>query len=270
LFDRKHGRLVYLGEKSTPDLWDSLWSLNKQTVKQLHKASRGSRHLVTLTKRYLNPSEGIILEGGCGRGQFVAALTVAGFQTIGFDFAVATVNALNQHTPELDIRLGDLRALPLPDASVAGYWSIGVIEHFWDGYDPVVSEMSRVIKDYGYLFCSFPYMSPLRRLKARLGLYPVREFFSEPKGFYQFALSEREVIEKMSEYGFNFLKAYPSSGVKGILGECGVVSDALERLYYYNGTSLLIRGLRRCCDIGLTILGSAHIILLVFQRKQRV
>lgn len=268
-FDREHKRLIYLGKNATSELWDSLWSLDKETVHKWLKANREGAQLVTLTNHYLKPTEGIILEGGCGRGQFVAALKCAGFQVIGVDFAQATVDVLNRHAPELDIRVGDLRSLPLSDASVAGYWSIGVIEHFWNGYAPIASEMSRVIKDGGYLFCSFPYMNPLRRLKAHLNLYQDSNFESEPAGFYQFALSKTEVIKTMSEFGFTLLAARPSNGFKGILGECAMISMVLEKIYSYNGSSLIIRGLRRFFDFGFTIMGCPHSILLIFQRKSR-
>jgi SAM-dependent methyltransferase len=269
LFDSRRKRLVYLGKSATPELWDKLWSLDKQAVDKALTPSRDGDEIVRITRRYVQPSDGAILEGGCGKGQFVAALQRAGYEAIGLDFAEATVSALNDYAPTLDIRVGDLRDIPLPDASVAGYWSIGVIEHFWDGYLPLAKEMARVVQDGGYLFCSFPYMSRLRKVKASLGLYPSAEFSAEPSDFYQFALEKRDVMEVMSEVGFSCVAAHPSSGIKGILGEFGVVSNALEMLYDYSGSSFLIRAVRKGCDVALTAAGSAHSILLIFKRNPR-
>lgn len=269
LIDVEGDRLVYLGARATPELWDSLWAMDKETVQKSLAASRDGGQLVALTKRYCKPEDGIILEGGCGRGQYVAALHRAGYECVGIDFAPMAVNALNEHAPELDIRLGDLRALPFSDASVAGYWSLGVIEHFWDGYHPLASEMSRVIKDGGYLFCAFPYMSPLRKIKAWLGCYPISRFKSEPADFYQFALSEKSVIETMAQFGFIFQKSWSSAGLKGIQGECGYLSTIFERLYSYEGRSLFLRSLRRMIDFGLVHVGTSHSVLCVFRRCQR-
>jgi SAM-dependent methyltransferase len=269
LIDRTRPRLIYLGEAPTPALWDSLWSLNRATVEQSTAPSRDGDQFVRFTSRFLKPSDGVFFEGGCGGGRYVAALQRAGFRVIGLDFAEETVRALNKYAPHLDVRKGDLRAIPLPDASVVGYWSGGVIEHFWDGYRPLASEMSRVVQDGGYLFCSFPYMNPLRRLKTRLGLYAAADFAAEPPGFYQFALSKAEVVRTMSEFGFVCLQERPVAGLKGILGELGFISGLLERLYSYEGSSRFVRASRRGCDVALTALGMAHSILLVFQRQPR-
>ena len=44
------------------------------------------------------------------------------------------------------------------------------IEHFIDGYDAILSEMYRVIKEGGYLFLTVPSMSIIRKVKAALGM----------------------------------------------------------------------------------------------------
>ena len=269
ILDRESGQLVYLGKSATPELWDGLWSLDQASVEFAITPSPGVDTLAKFTQRFISPDEAPVVEGGCGKGQFVAALSRAGFQAIGIDFAPETVRALNTFAPQLDIRLGDLRAIDLPDASVAGYWSLGVIEHFWDGYEPLAREMSRVIQDGGFLFCSFPYMSPLRRAKAWLGLYPKQKFHVEPAGFYQFALRKDLVVQCMAGFGFKFVESAPSSALKGIIGECGYFSVLLERLYYYPGTSIFVRAIRRGVDTVLGLLGTSHSIRIVFQRQSR-
>ena len=49
------------------------------------------------------------------------------------------------HWPQLDVSYGDVRALEFEDDSFDGYWSLGVIEHFPDGYEDIGQEMTRVI-----------------------------------------------------------------------------------------------------------------------------
>lgn len=98
-------------------------------------------------RKYLPGEKGIILEGGCGRAQHVYCMKYNGYNAVGVDFAERTVRAVNEAVPELDVRKCDVRNLPFRDGEIAGYWSIGVIEHFWDGYNEILDEMARVIRD---------------------------------------------------------------------------------------------------------------------------
>ena len=60
-------------------------------------------------------------------------LEKSGFSTTGVDFAEKTVK-INALYPSLDIRLVDIRNMDFDDGFFDGYWSFGVIEHFYDGY----------------------------------------------------------------------------------------------------------------------------------------
>jgi ubiquinone/menaquinone biosynthesis C-methylase UbiE len=126
--------------------------------------------------------------------------------------------------PELSIDVGDLRRLPYPDNSFDGYWSFGVIEHFWNGYDELLYEARRVLNEGGFLFLTFPTLSPLRQFKWRLGFYsklPDIKFSKEdgPQGFYQFFLSHREVCSKLDEIGFDVIDHYFDNVQSGIKQE---------------------------------------------------
>ena len=180
-----------MSDKSTPDFWDAHWGIDDNIRDRI----LGTKDTLVskITKRYLKPSDGTILEGGCGTGRCVASLSNNGYRVIGLDSAYKTVKTLNQYVPELDIVLGDVRKIPFPDKFFSGYLSLGVIEHFWEGYEALASEMFRVIKDKGYLFLTFPYMSPLRIIKGKLGLYKLWQNTST-KNFHQFALNSRSVI----------------------------------------------------------------------------
>jgi hypothetical protein len=73
-YDKNNRRLIYVGQAATPGMWDKHWSLDETSARKLLQSS-GSRQLTRVTSRYLKPQDGPILEGGCGRGQHVAALT---------------------------------------------------------------------------------------------------------------------------------------------------------------------------------------------------
>lgn len=237
-FDEQNKRLIYIGEQATPGFWDRQW----KTKEEIRRAviDLKSTYVTRVTRKCLTPDDGIILEGGCGRAKHVAALVNNGYQCIGVDFAQQTVEMINEAVPELDVRLGDVRHLDFEDASFAGYWSLGVIEHFWNGYESISSEMARVIKSGGYLFLTFPYMSPLRKLKARFGLYPKWDKEQSPTHFYQFALNHKSVIQDFTRYGFELVQAKPRDGLKGTKDEVKVLKGLLQELYDYRETSILI------------------------------
>jgi len=187
-------RLVYLHENATPEFWDALWEREGA-------APEADPSFARLTRRYL-PAGSRVLEGGCGRADKVKAISDAGFKAVGIDFAERTVAQARNTYPGLDVRKGDVRALEFADGSIDGYWSIGVIEHFWSGYDEILAECARVLRPGGVLFLTAPWFSPYRRSKARRGGYPSAPFADEPAGFYQFALGREEVTRKLRDHGF--------------------------------------------------------------------
>jgi SAM-dependent methyltransferase len=193
-------RLVYLDEKATPQFWDSHW---RAETNPLTVSARDD--VIVVTAKYL-PAGARVLEGGCGRANKVKAMADAGFSAVGIDFAEESVNSAKRNYPGLDIRVGDVRSLDFREGSFDGYWSIGVIEHFWSGYGEILSEAARVLRPAGFLFLTAPWFSPYRRHKAHANGYPRSEFSSEPDSFYQFALSRREVSAELVSHGFKLLQ----------------------------------------------------------------
>ncbi|GAI52286.1 unnamed protein product, partial [marine sediment metagenome] len=107
---------------------------------------RNNRFIIGHTKKYLSPGAKV-LEGGCGRGNKVYALYQHGYDAYGVDYAEETVKKVNQYAPELKITVDDIRNLNFEDGFFDGYWSLGVIEHFYDGYDAMLREMHRVLSE---------------------------------------------------------------------------------------------------------------------------
>ncbi len=206
-------RLVYLDEKATPEFWDARWRAEGAPA-----PSRKTSELVRITARHL-PAGSRLLEGGCGRANKVKALADAGFQAIGIDFAMESVQQARLTYPDLDIREGDVRSLPFPANHFDGYWSLGVIEHFWTGYDAILAEAHRVLGPGRLLFLTAPWFSPYRRLKAWGGGFPRQDFTSEPNDFYQFALGGREVSAQLERHGFELLQ------MRGIAPERSMLED---------------------------------------------
>jgi len=196
---QKAERLVYLDEKATPEFWDARW---RAEGKPPVVSPRDD--VVAVTAKYLS-SGSRILEGGCGRANKVKAMADFGFNAIGIDFAEDSVKQARLDYPGLDIRQGDVRSLDFADRFFDGYWSIGVIEHFWTGYDSILAEAARVLKPKGFLFLTAPWFSPYRQYKARAGGHPRADFSDEPDSFYQFALGREEVCAQLARHGFQLL-----------------------------------------------------------------
>jgi SAM-dependent methyltransferase len=194
------GRLIYLDSHATPEFWDSHWQAEGAPA-----PSREDAFVARLTTRHLQ-ARARVLEGGCGRGNKVKALAEAGFESVGIDFAPESVRRARSGYPGLDIREGDVRALPFPASHFDGYWSIGVVEHFWDGYDAILAEARRVLRPGGVLFLTAPWLSPYRRSKVRRRGYPRADYAEEPADFYQFALGRQEVAASLDRHGFSLLQ----------------------------------------------------------------
>jgi SAM-dependent methyltransferase len=121
-----------------------------------------------LFERFLKPGS-VMLEGGCGRGQYVAYYASRGFNVIGLDFAREWLKAAHLERPALKLCAGDVGALPFADGTFDLYYSGGVVEHFEAGADRALAEARRVLKPDGVLLLSVPFFSPLRRALSLAG-----------------------------------------------------------------------------------------------------
>ncbi len=262
-YDATKKRLVFTGSPATPDFWDNHWNTDNsiKTVLSSVKNTMVSR----ITAKYLKPQEGVILEGGCGSGFNVMSLVNNGYRCIGVDYAPKTIEHLKKFVPELEVELADVRELPFKDNSFSGYWSWGVIEHFYDGFDGVLREMCRVVKGGGYIFLVFPHFSLLRRLKAKCGFFPAWDI-KEQNIFYQFAFLSNPAVEYFKSNGFELKKTMPFDGIKGVKSEIGFLRSPLQKLYSYKGNSLLLKIIIKATDI-LTSFWAGHSILLIFRKS---
>ena len=147
-FDSAHQRLVYVDKKADQDLWNQTWLSDENIESSIKK---DNTFVSSYTKKYLS-SGSTIMEGGCGNGHHVYALRNNGYKAFGIDYAESTVRTVNKIVPNIDIRVGDVFNLPIEDNSIDAYWSLGVIEHYYDGYQGITEEMVRTIT---LLWCVF-------------------------------------------------------------------------------------------------------------------
>jgi SAM-dependent methyltransferase len=208
------GKLVFLKEKATPEFWDRQWQ-TEDWEKKITR-SRNSRYWHSILKKYLPNKKSRILEGGCGYGHLVDAMHYWGYDAIGIDFAPQTVAKIKEVMPNLHVRCGNVKALVFEDNYFDGYWSLGVIEHFREGYDDVLMEMKRVLKVGGYAFVTFPCISRWDWLKIFFSRYKRFTGPDMPDNFYQFGLNVGTVRKNFEHAGFQCVCARRRSGWEGL------------------------------------------------------
>ena len=261
-YDNTHSRIVMIEQAADNAFWDKHWKTDDQSFVKILKNTK-HRHILGITKKYLFPGAKI-LEGGCGWGTIVNALHHHGYDVYGIDYAEDTVKKINDHAPELKVQVGDIRRLPFPECFFDGYWSLGVIEHFYDGYDEIASEMMRVLKPNGYLFLTVPTMSLLRKIKARFGLYPQLKNKNESvSNFFQFVFDPKEVIANFESFGLKLVKTEHCDGVKGLKDEVAIFKRCLQ--YVYDSQKFPVKVLRRILDMILKCF-SNHMCLFIMKK----
>lgn len=262
--DTKNNRLVFTGKSAGPDFWDKAWDV--ENFKKVIEGGKNNRLVIGTTKKFLPAkSSPKILEAGCGNGQFVLAFHNLGYDAYGVDYADKTIAKTKSIFPELKISVQDVRKLEFPNDYFDAYWSVGVIEHFFNGYQEILEEIKRVVKPGGYAFISFPHMSLLRKLKVKLGLYPpFDEKILDKENFYQFALDHDKIIENIANSGFILEKKIPNDGTKGLKDEISFLKPPLQKIY--SSRNFFLRVLNYSLSLLLAKF-SSHAVLLVFRKK---
>jgi ubiquinone/menaquinone biosynthesis C-methylase UbiE len=205
---------------NTPDFWEDNWAAGEFEKSVSFCAVDPLRPLF---EKYLRP-DSLMLEGGCGLGNYVTYYSARGFKVIGLDFAQRALKTLRARQPHLKLCGGDVSRLPFADKTFDLYYSGGVVEHFEDGAEESLKEARRVLKDDGVLLISVPYHSPLRSILSPLyrstwlkvaasKVDPPKEHNGEV--FFQYAYRPSEFNKMLSDAG---LKVVDKQGYAVIWG----------------------------------------------------
>ena len=210
-FARREGsRIAYyhINSPAGAEFWDNHWasSTSEDILKFYRPYLCGHLGYSTLRHAFLKhlPRKGLILEAGCGNGQYVAALRSRGYDCIGVDFAKQTIDMIKKTLPDLPVQVGDVCKLNLRDESLAGYISLGVAEHFKDGPSTVLKEAFRTLKKEGVLVLSVPQAFRWRNNAS----FPENTPLPENAMFYQYAFSSEEFRTIFVQSGFQVVAEY--------------------------------------------------------------
>ncbi|RPF47014.1 ubiquinone/menaquinone biosynthesis C-methylase UbiE [Thermodesulfitimonas autotrophica] len=206
-------RLLWLKPRAElKGLWDKTWERQIQPEKMVSWVKR--QQVFKLIIQHL-PKGAKLLEAGCGLGHWVFALCQYGYKAFGVDTSEVGIQrgrqlyGLNHNI----LRKGDVLTLDYEESTFDGYISLGVVEHFEDGPGKALNEAYRVLKKNGLLFCSVPYLNPLRYLFSPHGDL---ESLLNTSGhsFYQWSFSKKEMQTMLESAGFELLRAYPYTTLK--------------------------------------------------------
>jgi SAM-dependent methyltransferase len=173
--------------------WDEHWDAIQTgaslfgRVASLVRTQVISRAVAHYASTYL-AGEGPLLEAGCGTGQSSWRLGVRGRPRIALDFASGALREARAVSAFDAFLQGDITRLPLRDASIAGLWNLGVLEHFDESAGVrILREFRRVLAPGGHAVLFWPpdfsssrlVLGPIEKLRSLARGSPFRFFPDE-------------------------------------------------------------------------------------------
>lgn len=215
---------MYASGSPNQEYWESLWlsTFSRSAILS------GDRFVVAQTRRHLKPGS-TVLDAGCGTSATIYGLSRAGFSAVGADWAIRTLIAAKNVCPELRLQQADVRRLPYRDAAFDAVWSLGVIEHFYEGYGQVLREAARVLKPGGFLFLTVPTISPLRAFKIKQAMYP-HWSDTQRDSFYQFVFHASDVLAAAQHENLTCVNSFGLSGTLGLCEDVPLLGSRLRSL----------------------------------------
>lgn len=148
------------------------------------------RHEVVYERLLARCAGRVVLEAGSGEGYGANMIADVAEKVIGLDYDTSAVEHVRSRYPRIDMRQGNLAALPLGDGEVGTVVNFQVIEHLWD-QSQFLAECFRVLTPGGELLISTP---------NRITFSPGRDTPLNP--FHTRELNAAELTELLEQAGF--------------------------------------------------------------------
>ena len=181
------------------------------------------------------PEGAVIVDGGCGTGEWCRFLTESGYPTIGVDISRETIEELRKLFPNDRFEAGDIRHLDFESNSVDVYYSWGTFEHFEIGINDCVAEAHRILKPGGMLFITVPFDHVFLALSRTFGS-PKGRARQDDERFYQWRFTRSEISRELRLMGFDVENMLPIHRRQSIV-------RALHRGFGINYNNPIARGL---------------------------
>jgi SAM-dependent methyltransferase len=99
---------------------------------------------------------GLVADVGCGPGHVARYLHEHGVRMLGVDLSPRMIDWARKRSPDIEFRVGDMRALELPDGALAGIVAFYSLIHIGEReMGPTLLELRRVLAPGGLLLVAF-------------------------------------------------------------------------------------------------------------------
>ena len=205
--------LAYYSASARRDFWTEHWG--GHGVSELLAVARASPLTRLITDAL--PASGVVLEAGCGLGQYVILLRERGWRAAGVDGSVEALITCRR-AAAVPLAASDLRALAVATGAVAAYVSLGVVEHDPEGPDAILAEAHRVLAPGGVLVISVPYLNGVRRLGGPWIRRQQAAIQGRGGAFYQYAFTRGEFLGALRRQRFEPVTASPYDPARVLRG----------------------------------------------------
>ena len=270
--------LAYYSVAARREFWTEHWG--GHSADALLRIARESPLTALITGAL--PAGGVVLEAGCGLGQYVRLLRERGWRAAGVDWSLEALRAGRAADPATPLVVGDLQQLGVRSDALDAYVSLGVVEHDPGGPDAILGEARRVLRHGGVLVVSVPYVNGVRRAALWWIRRRNRRIHDAGGEFYQFAFSRGEAAAFVERNGFRVVRATPydparvlRKGLSAVrrLIQPGAASPVRDRLPAGarpdtgHGLHGPRRAVRRLLYTGPALHAFGHMILLVAVKR---
>ena len=99
---------------------------------------------------------GLVADLGCGPGHVARYLHDQGVRMLGIDLSPRMIDSARQRSPDIEFRVGDMRALDLPDGALTGIVAFYSLIHIGEPeMGATLRELRRVLAPGGLLLVAF-------------------------------------------------------------------------------------------------------------------
>ena len=134
-----------------PHWYESFFESDEWILLATTRDPERTEHEVSFVAGQLPPG-GRILDLACGTGRISAPLAARGFDVSGLDISQRALGVAREVLPDADLRHGDMRQLPWPDASfdaVINLWTAFGYFETQEEDEQALAEIARVLKPGG-------------------------------------------------------------------------------------------------------------------------
>ncbi len=110
----------------------------------------------------------LVLDAGCGNGEFSLFLVELGYEVTGVDISSAAIAKARMAIPESRFEVASLETgLPFTEGEFAAVWCTEVLEHLFDVHT-ALTELNRVLMPSGLFVLTTPYHGLIKNLAIAL------------------------------------------------------------------------------------------------------